>query len=82
MPVFFVVLQVHTVMSCHGSCLRFPTAYTVLAYCGCVYIDEDSKSVRVVYAAWVLHVRVAMLLCLAFCAYLFSHLASISRPKF
>ena len=36
-------------MSYHGGCLRFPTAYTVLAYLGCASIDADA--VRVVYVA-------------------------------
>ena len=38
-------------MSCHGGCLRFPIAYTVLVYLGCVYVDEDAESMCVVYAA-------------------------------
>ena len=60
-------------MSYHGGCLRFPTAYTVLTYLGCVSVDTDADSLRVVYVArGDSRVCVVMLLCLAFCVYLFS----------
>jgi len=60
-------------MSYHGGCLRFPTAYTVLTYLGCVSVDTDADSLRVVYVArGDSCVCVVMLLCLAFCVYLFS----------
>ena len=80
MPIFPVVLQVHTVMSCHGSCLRFPTAYTVLAYLGCASIDADA--VRVVYVARGDSRVLSCCYVLRFACICFPHLASISRPKF